>query len=219
MTIDFRAIAEAMREELVARRRDFHQHPETAFEEVRTAGIVAKELQQLGLEVQTGVGKTGVIGILDGDKEGPTVLVRADMDALPVTEANETDYVSQTAGKMHACGHDGHTAVALGVAKLFSQHRDKLKGRIKFVFQPAEEIGAGAKAMIADGALQNPKPDVSLGLHLWNSVPLGKVGIADGPIMAAPSIFEITIHGKGGHGAMPDETIDPLVCAAQMVMA
>ena len=219
MTIDFKAQAEAMRDELIARRRDFHQHPEIAFEEVRTSGIVAQELNALGLEVQTGVGQTGVIGILEGAADGPTVLVRADMDALPVAEANTTDYVSLVPGKMHACGHDGHTAVALGVAKLFSQHRDKLKGRIKFVFQPAEEIGAGARAMIADGALENPRPDVSLGLHLWNTVPLGKVGIADGPIMAAPSAFEMTITGKGGHGAMPEQTIDPVVCAAQMVMA
>lgn len=219
MTIDFEAQANAMRDELVARRRDFHQHPETAFEEVRTSGIVASELNKLGLEVQTGIGKTGVIGILEGAKDGPTVLVRADMDALPMSEDNPVEYASQTPQKMHACGHDGHTTIALGVAKLFSQHRDKVHGRIKFVFQPAEEIGAGAKAMIADGALQNPRPDVSLGLHLWNTLPIGKVGIADGPIMAAPSIFEFTIQGKGGHGAMPDQTIDPVVCAAQMVMA
>jgi amidohydrolase len=219
MTIDFEAQANAMRDELVARRRDFHQHPETAFEEVRTSGIVAAELHKLGLEVQTGVGKTGVIGILEGAHDGPTVLVRADMDALPMSEDNQVEYASQTPQKMHACGHDGHTAIALGVAKLFSQHRDKLHGRIKFVFQPAEEIGGGAKAMVADGALTNPKPDVSLGLHLWNTMPLGKIGVADGPIMAAPSIFEFTIQGKGGHGAMPDQTIDPVVCAAQMIMA
>jgi amidohydrolase len=219
MTIDFEAQANAMRDELVARRRDFHQHPETAFEEVRTSGIVAAELNKLGLEVQTRVGKTGVIGILEGTKDGPTVLVRADMDALPMSEDNQVEYASQTPQKMHACGHDGHTTIALGVAKLFSQHRDKIQGRIKFVFQPAEEIGAGAKAMIADGALQNPKPDVSLGLHLWNTMPLGKVGVADGPVMASPSIFEFTIQGKGGHGAMPDQTIDPVVCAAQMIMA
>lgn len=218
-TIDFKAEAAALRDELIARRRDFHQHPETAFEEVRTAGIVARELNALGLEVQTGIGKTGVVGILEGDEDGPTVLVRADMDALPIMEENDVDYASTVAGKMHACGHDGHTAMALGVAKIFSKHRDKLSGRVKFVFQPAEEIGAGARAMIADGVLEGPRPDVSLGLHLWNDIPLGQVGVADGPIMAAPSIFEIEIIGRGGHGAMPEQTVDPVVCAAQIVMA
>ncbi len=219
MTIDFISEANAMRDELVARRRDFHMHPEIAFEEFRTAGIVAEELNKLGLEVQTGVGKTGVVGILEGDKDGPTVLVRADMDALPVQEANQADYVSTIEGKMHACGHDGHTAIGLGVARLFSQHRDKLAGRIKFVFQPAEEIGAGALAMIDDGVLNNPRPDVALGLHLWNTQPVGTLNVQDGPVMAGISRFEIEITGRGGHGAMPHETIDPIVCAAQITLA
>ncbi|MGB7340620.1 MAG: M20 family metallopeptidase [Phototrophicaceae bacterium] len=219
MSIDFFAEANAMREELVARRRDFHMHPEIAFEEVRTAGIVATELNNLGLEVQTGIGKTGVVAILDGDKDGPTVLVRADMDALPIIEANQTDYVSQSAGKMHACGHDGHTAIGLGVAKLFAQHRDKIAGRIKFVFQPAEEIGEGAKAMVADGALNTPHPDVSLGLHLWNTEPVGALNVQTGSVMAGISKFIIEIKGSGGHGAMPHETIDPIICAAQMTLA
>lgn len=218
-TIDFLTEAQTLREELVARRRDFHQHPEIAFEEVRTAGIVADELNKLGLEVQTGIGKTGVVGILEGDSDGPTVLVRADMDALPIHEENETDYISTVDGKMHACGHDGHTSVALGVAKLLNQHRDKINGRVKFVFQPAEEIGGGAKAMIADGVLNDPKPDVSVGLHLWNELPLGTVGITEGPIMAMPGKFEIKITGRGGHGGQPHLTNDPVVCAAQMAMA
>lgn len=217
--IDFKAQAEALREELIARRRDFHQHPELGFEEVRTAGIVAEELTKLGLEVQTGVGKTGVVGILEGSREGPTVLYRADMDALPIQELNEREYASVIPGKMHACGHDGHTTIALGVAKLLSQHRDKLAGRVKFVFQPAEELAAGAKAMIADGILETPRPDVTLGLHLWNSAPMGRVMVADGPVMAGSGSFTITITGKGGHGALPDETIDPVVCASQIVMA
>ncbi|MEO0594581.1 MAG: M20 family metallopeptidase [Chloroflexota bacterium] len=219
MTIDFKAQAEAMRNELIARRRDFHQHPEIAFEEVRTAGIVAKELQALGMEVQTGVGKTGVVGILEGDTDGPTVLVRADMDALPITEANQVDYLSTVDGKMHACGHDGHTAIALGVAKLFANNRDQLAGRIKFVFQPAEEIGAGAKAMVDDGVLNDPRPDVSLGLHLWNPLPVGKINVQSGPVMAGISRFEIDIQGMGGHGAMPHETADPIVSASQMILA
>ncbi|NWG17358.1 MAG: amidohydrolase [Chloroflexi bacterium] len=217
--IDFKVEAAALRDELIARRRDFHQHPELAFEETRTAGIVAQELARLGLEVQTGVGRTGVIGLLEGELDGPTVLVRADMDALPILEENTFEYASAKPGVMHACGHDGHTAIALGVAKLLSQRRDRIAGRVKFVFQPAEEIVGGAKAMIADGALRDPRPDVSVGLHLWNGMPFGKVGAADGPVMAGSSIFTLKITGKGGHAASPHQTIDPVVCAAQIITA
>jgi amidohydrolase len=217
--IDFKAQAEAMRDELVALRRDFHEHPELAFEEVRTSGIVADTLSKLGLEVQRGVGKTGVVAILEGSQEGPTVLVRADMDALPMTEENTAEYISKTPGKMHACGHDGHTAIGLGVAKLLTANRDKLAGRVKFVFQPAEEVAGGARAMVADGVLDNPRPVVSLGLHLWNNMPMGLLGVADGPVMAGASVFTIKITGKGGHGAVPDLAVDPVVCAAQMVTA
>lgn len=218
-SIDFRAEAEALRDELIARRRDFHMHPELGFEEVRTAGIVADALNALGLEVQTGIGKTGVVGILEGEQDGPTVLLRADMDALPILEANTTEYVSTIPGKMHACGHDGHTAIALGVAKLLSGHRDKLAGRVKFVFQPAEEIAGGAQSMADAGVLRDPRPDVTLGLHLWNMSPVGTLGVADGPVMAAASGFHIKIKGRGGHGAAPNQTADPVVCAAQMVTA
>lgn len=219
MTIDFQAQAEALRDELIARRRDFHQHPELAFEEVRTAGIVARELQQLGMEVRTGIGKTGVIGLLEGGREGKTILVRADMDALPIIEENECDFVSTASNKMHACGHDGHTAIALGVAKLLARHRDEIAGRVKFVFQPAEEVGRGAQAMVADGALTDPRPDVTVGLHLWNSLPVGKLGVADGPVMAGATIFDIKVTGKGAHAASPHQGIDPLVCAAHMLTA
>jgi amidohydrolase len=218
-TIDFTAQAEAMRDELIARRRDFHMHPELAFEEVRTSGIVAQELSALGLEVQAGVGKTGVVAILEGDQDGPTVLVRADMDALPILEENQNAYASRTPGIMHACGHDGHTTIALGVAKLLSQQRHQIAGRVKFVFQPAEEIVGGARAMIADGVLTDPRPDVTLGLHLWNSMPLGKLGVADGPVMAGSSVFTLKITGKGGHAASPHQGVDPVVCASQIVMA
>ncbi|HVU11386.1 MAG TPA: amidohydrolase [Phototrophicaceae bacterium] len=216
---EFKAEADALRDELVARRRDLHEHPELGFEEVRTAGIVARELNNLGLEVQTGVGKTGVVGLLEGAHDGPTILVRADMDALPIREENETDYASQTLGKMHACGHDGHTTIALGVAKLLSERKDQIAGRVKFVFQPAEEIGKGAQAMVDDGVLSDLRPDYSVGLHLWNSMPVGEIGIADGAVMAGASIFKITIHGKGSHAASPHQGIDPVVCAAQLVTA
>ncbi len=217
--IDYKAEAEALRDELIALRRDLHKHPETAFEEIRTAGIVAESLRELGLEVQPGVGKTGVVAVLEGAKDGPTVLMRADMDALPIQELNEREYVSQTPGKMHACGHDGHTAIALSVARILNKYREQMTGRVKFVFQPAEEVAGGAKAMIADGVLESPRPDVSLGLHLWNIMPLGVVGVADGPTMAGSSTFTITLKGRGGHGAQPHLTIDPVAAAAQLVVA
>lgn len=219
MSIDFRAEAEALRQQLIDWRRDFHQHPELAFEEYRTAGIVAEELNRLGLEVQSGVGQTGVVGLLEGAHDGPTVLVRADMDALPIVEENEFSFKSTVPGKMHACGHDGHTAIALGVANILSRHRDQLAGRVKFIFQPAEEIVGGAKAMIKDGVLENPRPDVSIGLHLWNGMPLGQLGVADGPVMAGSSSFTLRVMGKGGHGASPHDAVDPVVCAAHIITA
>jgi len=219
MTIDFLAEAEALRDELIERRRDFHRHPELAFQEHRTAGIVADELNQLGLEVQTGIGQTGVVGILEGATDGPTVLYRADMDALPIQEENSADYVSREAGKMHACGHDGHTAIALGIAKVLSKRRDDLGGRVKFVFQPAEEVGGGATAMIADGVLETPAPDYTLGIHLWNDLEVGTVSVVSGPTMSGAGVFEITVTGKGGHGAMPHQTADPIVCSAQLILA
>lgn len=216
---NFRAEAEALREELIARRRDLHQYPELAFEEVRTAGIIAEELGRLGLEVQTGVGKTGVVGILEGDQDGPTVMYRADMDALPIQEENEVEYASRTPGKMHACGHDGHVTIALGVAKLLSQQRDSLAGRVKFVFQPAEEGGVGALAMVNDGVMTGPPPDVVLGLHLWNPLPIGTLGVAEGAVMASCSIFRVLVKGRGGHAALPYTTNDPVICTAQLVNA
>jgi len=211
--------ANAMREELVATRRDFHAHPELGFEEVRTAGIVAQCLTSLGLEVRTGVGKTGVVALLEGDHDGPTVLVRADMDALPILEDNDVPFRSQSDGRMHACGHDGHTAIGLGVATMLAAEREHIRGRVKFVFQPAEEIAAGAAAMIADGALTDPRPDVTVGLHLWNSLPVGKLGVADGPMMAGSLTFVARIRGKGAHAASPQHSADPVVAAAHIITA
>jgi amidohydrolase len=218
-SIDFQAEAEALRDRLIERRRDFHRYPELAFEETRTAQIVAEELSGLGLEVQTGIAGTGVVGILEGDTDGPTVLYRTDMDALPIHEENEVDYVSQSPGVMHACGHDGHMSIALGVARVLSKHRDKVKGRIKFVFQPGEEGAGGALAMIKEGVLENPRPDVSLGLHLWQPLPLGKIGVAEGATMSGSSVFRIVVRGKGGHAAMPHTTIDPVHCTGQLITA
>jgi len=215
----FKTEAEAMRSQLVEWRRDLHQHPEIAFEEIRTARFVAETLAQFGFEVQTGIGKTGVVGILDGDDVGPTVMIRADMDALPIEEQNDTQYRSQIAQRMHACGHDAHTAIALAVAKMFAQKRSHWKGRLKFVFQPAEEIGQGAKAMIADGVLTQMRPDIVLGLHVWNDLPIGYVGITEGAAMAGTQRFSILITGKGGHAALPHQTHDPVVAAAQLMSA
>lgn len=216
---DFRSQALALRDQMVERRRDFHRHPELAFQEVRTAGIVAERLSQLGLEVQTGVGQTGVVGLLEGDQDGPVVLVRCDMDALPVEEQNAVDYRSQTPHTMHACGHDGHTTIGLAVAEMLSQHRKSLAGSVKFVFQPAEEIGQGALAMINDGALADPAPQISLGLHLWNELPVGQVALTPGPMMASAGVFDLVVTGRGGHGGLPDKAVDPVIALAQILTA
>lgn len=207
-----------------AMRRDFHMHPELGFREVRTGGIVAKELEALGIEVTKGVGKTGVVGFLEGSKPGPTILLRFDMDALPITEDTGAEYSSTNPGVMHACGHDGHTAIGLTVAKILNEHKNDLAGNIKFCFQPSEEgtngeeIG-GALMMMRDGVLEGPKVEKTLSLHLWNDKPLGWLHVAEGPVMAGADLFQIKLTGKGGHGAAPETTIDPIVCAAQMVTA
>lgn len=221
---DFFTQAKDLFEYTQSLRRDFHMHPELGFQEIRTAGIVAKELNSLDMEVTTGVAKTGVVGLLEGAKPGPVVLVRFDMDALPVTEETGASYASTDPGKMHACGHDGHTAIGLTVAKMLHAHRDQLAGTVKFMFQPAEEgtcgeeIG-GNEMMIREGVLENPKPDLALSLHLWNEKPLGWVNVAGGPVMAGAEEFKITVTGKGGHGAIPHQTVDPVLAASQIVSA
>jgi amidohydrolase len=207
-----------------ALRRDFHMHPELGFNEIRTGGIVAKELEALGIEVTKGVGKTGVVGLMEGAKPGPTILLRFDMDALPITEETGAEYASTNSGVMHACGHDGHTAIGLTVAKILNGHRDGLKGSIKFCFQPSEEgtngeeVG-GALMMLRDGVLESPKVEKTLSLHLWNDKPLGWIHVANGPVMAGADLFTIKLTGKGGHGAAPDTTIDPVLCAAHITTA
>jgi amidohydrolase len=208
---------------VIADRRDFHEHPELAFQEVRTAGIVADRLRALGVEdVRTGIAGTGVTGLIHGTKEGPgrTVLLRADMDALPILEENEVEYVSQNPGVMHACGHDAHTAMLLGSARLLSERRDQFPGTVKLLFQPAEELPpGGAKPMIDAGVLEDPKVDAAFGLHIDQDNPVGMVGMRPGPAMAAADRFTMVIHGKGGHGAKPNDTIDPIVIGAQIISA
>jgi len=200
-------------------RRDFHRHPEIGFQEVRTAGIVARELTQLGLEVTTGIAKTGVVALLEGSQPGPVVLLRFDMDALPIQEETGAEYASQNPGVMHACGHDGHMAVGLTVAKLLAARRDSLRGTLKFVFQPAEEGLGGAERMVEAGVLENPQVDRTLALHIWNEKPVGWVGIPAGPLMAGADMFTVRVEGKGGHGAMPHQAVDPIAAAAQMITA
>lgn len=216
------ASAQELQPQLVAWRRDFHQHPELGFHEVRTAGIVADHLRNLGLEVSTGVGQTGVVAVIEGEgaaEASPTVLLRFDMDALPIQEATGLPFASQAPGIMHACGHDGHTAIGMGVAQLLASHREHLRGRVKLVFQPAEEGLGGARAMIADGVMQDPAPGAAFGLHLWSRLPLNQVVVQQGPLWAGADKVDVTITGLGGHGAMPHETIDAVVIASEIVLA
>lgn len=214
---DFLAEAQALFEYTQSLRRDFHMHPEIGFKEVRTAGIVARELTSLGLEVHTGITKTGVVALLEGAKPGPLIALRFDMDALPVSEETGAAYASQNPGVMHACGHDGHIAIGLTVAKILHSHRSELAGSLKLIFQPAEEGMGGAEGMIAEGVLDNPKPEAALGLHLWNEKPLGWIGISNGPSMAGAEIFNIKVRGKGGHGAAPHLAADPVLATAQII--
>jgi amidohydrolase len=200
-------------------RRDFHMHPELGFQEFRTSGIVAGELENLGIPVTTGIGKTGIVGLIHFKQPGPTALLRFDMDALPIQEETAAPYASVNPGVMHACGHDGHTAIGLTVAKLLLSNQENLAGTVKLVFQPAEEGLGGAQAMVADGVLENPKPDFSLALHLWNDKPYGWIGITEGPAMAASETFTLHLTGKGGHGASPHMTIDPVLTTAHLITA
>lgn len=207
-------------EEMVALRRELHRWPELSFQEERTAGVVYDRLKTLGLdEVRAGVGGYGVVATIKGGQPGKTVMVRADMDGLPIQEQNEVEYRSENPAAMHACGHDGHITIALTLAKILAAKRDELPGTVKFAFQPAEERGGGAAAMIKDGALTGPDVDAIVGLHLWNNLPVGQLGITEGPIFANADGFEITVHGKGGHGALPHQTVDALLVASEIVVA
>ena len=212
--------ARAIEDQIVAWRRDFHMHPELGFQEFRTAGVVANALRDLGMEVMTGVGKTGVVGILGEGK--PVVGIRADMDALPILEANEVSYASQNPGVMHACGHDSHTAMLLGVAKMLSEMPDRPAGEIRFFFQPCEETAdedekSGAMRMIEDKALDGI--DRVIALHVASDLPSGKIVVNDGYMSAAVDDFYVTIIGKGCHAAYPDTGIDPIFITAQVINA
>jgi amidohydrolase len=208
---------EEMKDWLVEIRRTIHMHPELGFDEVETSKLVAKWLERFGLEVTKGIAKTGVTGLLEGKGAGKTVAIRADMDALPLEEANPVPYASKIKGKMHACGHDAHVAILLGVAKYFSTSKDRLKGNIKWIFQPAEEGGGGGKVMVEEGVLENPKVDAIFGAHVFPLLPVGKVGIYEREGLAATDRFTIKIIGKGGHAANPHLSKDPILTAGHLI--
>ena len=197
-------------------RRDFHQYPELSFKEHRTGDVIANELRSMGLEPKINVGKTGVTADLEfGD--GPTIGLRADMDALPIQETSGLSFSSKNDGVMHACGHDGHMAMLLGAAKVLTQKVDQYNGTVRFIFQPAEEGEGGARYMIEDGCLEGV--DEIYGIHVWNYQPVGEVGVKDGPVLAAADMFDIKIKGIGGHGAAPQGTVDSIVIASHLVQA
>ena len=197
-------------------RRDFHQYPELGFDEHRTSKIIGETLKEMGLAPKMNVGKTGVTADLTfGD--GPTIALRADMDALPMQEASGLDFSSKHDGVMHACGHDGHMAMLLGAAKVLTQNGDSFNGTVRFIFQPAEEGAGGARYMIEDGCLDGV--DEIYGIHVWNYQPVGEVGITDGPVLAAADMFKINIKGIGGHGAAPQGTVDAAIVASHLIQA
>jgi amidohydrolase len=216
LTIDVPAEVAA---EVVATRRDLHEHPELGFEEERTAAMVAGRLRALGFDVHTGIGRTGVVGVLRGARPGKTIMLRADMDALPIDEENDVPYRSRTPVHMHACGHDGHVAMLLGAARIVMSRRDEVAGTVCFLFQPAEEGKGGAKAMVADGVLERFGIERAYGLHLASTHPAGQVGFREGVFYASSDSIEITVEGKGGHGAAPHQTVDPVYVASQFVVA
>jgi amidohydrolase len=218
LTPDWREDMERRREGMIALRRDFHRHPELSFEERRTAGIVADRLHAAKLDVRTGLGRTGVIGVLRGDRPGRTIAWRADIDALPLIETLDAPFASGTRGVMHACGHDGHTAIAITLAEILAARRAQMPGTAVFIFQPAEEVFGGAEPMIAAGALDDPRVEEIYGLHLTTQTAVGAVDVTAGPSMASADFFDVEVTGQGGHGAYPHLSMDPITAAASILL-
>lgn len=216
---DIKRLGEKYLQQMINLREAIHMYPEDGFKEFKTSEIIVNELEKLGIKVQKNVAKTGVVGLIEGNYPGKTVLLRADMDALKIQEQADVDYKSKVDGMMHACGHDGHVAGLLGAAMILNELKDKLHGNVKLVFQPAEEKEGGALPMIEEGVLENPKVDVAFGAHLWGYLKEGEVHLKEGPMMAAPDLFNIKVIGKGGHGAVPQASIDPIVITCQIVNA
>ncbi|SDY64597.1 M20 metallopeptidase family protein [Tindallia californiensis] len=206
-----------LKEELIALRRDFHEYPELGYQEHRTAQIVEEYLQELGIETHR-MTQTGVTGMIKGKTEGPVLMLRADLDALPVQEENKVPYASKNPGVMHACGHDAHTAMLMVAAKVLVGMKDELKGNIKLVFQPNEE-NAGALPMINEGVLDNPKVDAVVGVHIWTPLPSGTIGLSAGGVMSGLDIFKILVRGYGGHSGYPETAIDPIIAASDIVLS
>jgi amidohydrolase len=217
-TLEWSQEADKRLESLIALRRDFHRHPELSFQEHRTAEIIAERLHAAKLDVRTGIAGTGVVGILHGDKPGRTIAWRADIDALPLTEKLDVPFASSNPDVMHACGHDGHTAIGITLAEILATRRAALSGTVVFIFQPAEEIFAGAKPMIEAGVLNDPRVDAVYGLHLITEIPAGRVAVRPGPCMASADFFDVEVEGKGGHGAYPHLSIDPITVAANVLL-
>ncbi len=211
--------AQSLQESATRHRRYIHRNPELAFAEVQTADYIANELEQLGFEVSRGFGKTGLVASFLRASDGPRFLLRFDMDALALQEQTGHNFASTIAGTMHACGHDGHVAIGLTVAKILTELKSELSGRYYLLFQPAEEIGQGAAAMIADGVLDLIKPDYAMAVHLWAEEPIGWFGITSGPVMAGSKDLQITIRGIGGHSARPHKAVDPIVASAHLITA
>ena len=209
-------IVATRRSDLVSTRRNFHLIPELGFEENETAAAIAERLRSAGLEVETGIGKTGVIGLLRGGKDGPTLMIRADIDGLPIDERTGLEFASVN-GRMHACGHDGHISMVLVAAEILSHFRKRLIGNVVFAFQPAEEIVQGALAMIADGLFEKYPADRVIGTHLWNQIPTGIVGVNRATVFASADQFRLVVTGKGGHGAMPHMAIDPVTAMSEII--
>jgi amidohydrolase len=216
---DIRQLVGKYNELVISARRDLHQIPETGFTEEKTSAYIADYLKQQGLDVQTGIAQFGVVGLLKTGRPGPTLMIRADMDALPLQEQTDLPFASTHDGVMHACGHDAHMAMALGAAAVLNQIKDQLKGNIKFVFQPAEEGPGGAKPMIDAGVMENPKVDFAIGCHVWPEIPEGTIGVRSGPFLAAMDRYDLKIIGRGGHGAMPHLCVDALEVGTQVVNA
>ncbi|MGH7912449.1 MAG: M20 metallopeptidase family protein [Candidatus Dormibacteraceae bacterium] len=205
--------------QVVADRRAIHRNPELAFQEKATAALVASRLCDLGIPHREGVGGTGVVGLIEGERPGRTVLLRADMDCLPIQEENDLEFISQNAGRMHACGHDSHTAILLGAARMLVDRKAELTGTVKLMFQPAEEGGGGAVRMIEDGVLENPTVDGAFMLHVSHADYAGMMATAPGPVLAGADGWKITVEGRGGHASRPQFSVDPIVVAAQIVTA
>ena len=211
------AVPEKLRDEVIATRRQIHMHPELGFEEFETSTLIERRLRALGYDVHTGIATTGVVGIIKGTKPGRTIMLRADMDALPLAEENGHAFRSRLEGKMHACGHDGHVAILLGAAALIADRKDEIAGTVCLLFQPAEEGKGGAKKMVEEGVIERFGIERAYGLHLSSKYPVGTLGFREGPFYASSDSIEIEINGRGGHGAAPHETVDPILSAANFI--